>query len=340
METAHLGARGPLVSRVGLGTMSVLAEDDTEAATRLVHAALDTGITLVDTADVYGDGSVEEFLGAALRGRRDGVVLATKVGLPMNADPESAGGSARWIRRAVDDSLRRLQTDYIDLYQLHRPDPATPIDETVEVLGRLVEEGKIRHHGHSVYPADLIVEAQWAAARVAVAAPVSDQPPYSILVRGVERAVLPAASRHGLGVIAWGPLNGGWLTGKYRRGVPAPAGSRAARGNPFVKADDEVKLDLVARLETVAREAGLSMLELGMSWPLQHPAISSVLIGPRTERQLGELVAAASARLGPALLDAVDEIVPPGCDVDPRNAGWTSPGFDIVARRRPASSPG
>ncbi|MDO8383027.1 MAG: aldo/keto reductase [Microbacterium sp.] len=340
MESTRLGERGPVVSRVGIGTMSVLAEGDRTAAARLVHAALDAGLTLIDTADVYGDGAVEEFLGDALRGRRDEVVLATKVGLPMNADPGRAGGSAKWIRQAVEDSLRRLRTDRIDLYQLHRPDPTTPVAETVEVFGQLVQEGKVRYPGHSVFPAELIVEAQWAAERAGVPAPVSDQPPYSILVRGVERAVLPTARSHGLGIIAWGPLNGGWLTGKYRRGVPAPADSRAARGNPFVKADDEVKLDVVERLGRVAREAGLTMLQLGMSWPLQHPAITSVLIGPRTQDQLDELIAAASMTIEPAVLDAVDEIVPPGVDVDPRNAGWTPGGLAMTERRRMASGVG
>ncbi|GAA1705600.1 aldo/keto reductase [Microbacterium sediminicola] len=337
MEMRHLGSAGPAVSAIGLGTMSLMTTNDERAAGELLGRALDAGVTLVDTADVYGDGEVESALGRLLASRRDAVVLATKVGLPMNGDPERAGGSRRWIVRAVEDSLRRLQTDHIDLYQLHRPDPSTPIDETVAAFDELRQAGKIRWAGSSVFPAEMLVESQWAAERQGVAPFVSEQSPYSILVRGTERAVLPAAQAHGVGVIAWSPLNGGWLTGKYRRGVAAPEGSRAASGNPFVRADDEAKLAVTERLARIADAAGLSLMQLGLGWAQEHPAISSVLVGPRTIEQLDQLLAAAQTRLSAATLDAIDEVVAPGTSVDPRNEGWSSPALAAPARRRVAS---
>jgi aryl-alcohol dehydrogenase (NADP+) len=328
-----LGARGPEVSRIGLGTMSIMGAGDEAAVIRLVRAAIDGGITLIDTADVYGDGAVERVVGRALRGRRDDVVLATKVGLPMAGDRERSGGSARWIRAAVDDSLRRLSTDRIDLYQLHRPDLSTPIEETVAAFRELEQAGKIRFAGSSVFPPELIVEARWAAQRLDAEGFVSEQPPYSILVRGVEPGVLPTCRRHGVGVIVWGPLNGGWLTGKYRSDAPAPDGSRGALGNPFVRTDDVRKLQLVQQLDDVARAADMSLLELALSWPLHHPAVSSVLIGPRTEEQLAALLSAGAVSIEASVLDAVDAIVAPGLNVDPLNAGWAPPGLRLEERR-------
>lgn len=333
MISTTLGNDGPPVSRLGLGTMSLLTSLDRREAVALVHEALDAGISLVDTADVYGDGAVEELVGAALAGRRENVVLATKVGLPMGGDPERSGGSRRWVRTAVQDSLRRLGTDRVDLYQLHRPDPLTPVEETVGAFGELIAEGSVRFAGSSVFPAELIVETRWAADRIGAAPWVSEQLPYSILVRGVERAVLPTCHRHGVGVLVWGPLNGGWLTGKYRRGEAPPPGSRAATGNPFVRADDDRKLDAVARLAAVADEAGLDLATLALAWPLHHPAVSGVLIGPRTPEQLRALLRAAEVRLGDDVLDAIDAVVAPGVDVDPRNAGWVSPGLAVAERR-------
>ncbi|OJV93978.1 MAG: aldo/keto reductase [Microbacterium sp. 67-17] len=340
MRTRALGTRGPVVSSVGLGTMSLPLHEGERTATRIVHAALDAGITLIDTADVYGDGAVEELLGRVLGARRDDVVLATKVGLPMGGDPTRAGASARWIERAVDDSLRRLRTDRIDLYQLHRPDPATPLEETVTALERLRAAGKIRWSGSSVFPAEMLVEAQWVAERTGAAPMTSEQAPYSILVRGIERAVLPAAESHGIGVIAWGPLNGGWLTGKYRRGAEPPAGSRAAQGNPFVRADDERKLAVTEQLRRVADDAGLTLTELSLGWVGEHPGITSVLIGPRTPEQLTELLTAADTALDAPALDAIDAIVAPGTSIDPRNEGWTPPGLSPEARRGGRGSEG
>lgn len=319
--------------------MSLLGAGSADEAVRLVRSALDAGITLVDTADVYADGAVEELLGTALRGRREEVTLATKVGLPMGGDPERSGGSRRWIVEAVEGSLRRLQTDRIDLYQLHRLDPLTPIEETVAAFEELRAAGKIVCAGSSVFPAESMVDAAWAAERLGAARWISEQPPYSILVRGIERSVLPTARRLGQGVVAWSPLNGGWLTGKYRRDVAPPEGSRAALGNPFVRVDDELKLRAVDALRAVADQAGLSLLEMSLSWPLVHPDVSSVLIGPRTRDQLAELLAASGHQLDDATLNAIDEIVAPGTNLDPRNAGWVSPGLDVGRRRtaRPAS---
>lgn len=335
IPTLILGRTGPPVSRLGLGTMSLLTSLERREAIALVHEAIDAGLSLIDTADVYADGAVEELLGAALRDRRDEVVLATKVGLAMGGDSQCSGGSRRWVHTAVRDSLRRLRTDRIDLYQLHRPDPATPVEETVDAFGELIDQGLVRYAGSSVFPAELVVETRWAAERSGRPAWVSEQLPYSMLVRGVERAVLPTCRRHGIGVLVWGPLNGGWLTGKYRRGEAPPAGSRAAAGNPFVRVDDERKLDVVEQLSAVADQAGLDLTTLALAWPLQHPAVSSVLIGPRTPEQLRALLRAAQVRLSADVLDAVDAVVAPGTDVDPRNAGWVSPGLAPQARRFP-----
>jgi aryl-alcohol dehydrogenase (NADP+) len=338
MERTRLGSRGPSISRFGLGTMSLLTSQDRKAAAAMVHQAIDRGINLIDTADVYDNGAVEEALGEALRGRRHDVVLATKVGLPMNGDKERSGGSKRWITRAVEDSLRRLRTDYIDLYQLHRPDPATPAAETVEAFEGLVRAGKIRHAGSSVFPPEMLVEFQWEAEKQQAAPLVSEQAPYSILVRGIEAGTLPVCRKHGIGTLVWSPLNGGWLTGKYRRGEPAPDGSRAANGNPFVRADDERKLERVEALAPLAAAAGLSLSQMSLAWPLAHPGVSAVLLGPRTSDQLAELLHADGIVLAPDLLDAIDAVVAPGANVDPRNAGWVSPGLHRDQRRVSAAS--
>jgi len=333
MEQTRLGTRGPSVSRYGLGTMSLLTSQDKKAAAALVHQAIDRGINLIDTADVYDNGAVEEALAEALRGRRHDVVLATKVGLPMNGDRQRSGGSKRWITQAVEDSLRRLGTDYIDIYQLHRPDPATPAAETVEAFDRLQRAGKIRYAGSSVFPPELIVEFQWEAERQGATPFVCEQAPYSILVRGIEAGTLPVCRKYGIGTLVWSPLNGGWLTGKYRRGEPAPDGSRAASGNPFVRADDERKLACVEALAPLAAEAGLSLSQMSLAWTLAHPGVSSVLLGPRTPAQLTQLLEADGVVLSPDLLDAIDAIVAPGVNVDPRNAGWVSPGLQRDQRR-------
>ncbi|HUA94716.1 MAG TPA: aldo/keto reductase, partial [Acidimicrobiales bacterium] len=231
MELRHLGRTGVRVSPLCLGAMMFGAwgNPDHDDSTRIIHRALDAGINFVDTADVYSDGESEEIVGKALKHRRDDVVLATKVHGVMGKDPNRQGNSRRWIVKACEDSLRRLGTDWIDLYQVHRPDPDVDVDETLGALTDLVRAGKVRSVGSSTFPPSAIVEAQWTAERRGRERFVTEQPPYSILVRGVEGEVLPVCQRYGLGVIPWSPLAGGWLTGRYREGREAPTSHRASR---------------------------------------------------------------------------------------------------------------
>jgi aryl-alcohol dehydrogenase-like predicted oxidoreductase len=336
VEHRTLGRSGIEVSRFGLGTMVLGAwgNTDHESCHRLVDRAIEAGINLIDTADVYAFGESEEIVGAALRGRRDGIVLATKFHNPMGDDPNQRGNSRRWINRAVEDSLRRLRTDRIDLYQIHRPDPTTDISETIDALTDLVRAGKILAWGTSTFPAEELVETCWAAERRAVAGPHSEQPPYSILARGIERDVLPTCLRHGIGVIAWSPLSGGWLTAKYRRDADAPADSRAATNPDHFDADNEAKLDAVERLSAIASAAGLTLAELALGWVVEHPAVSAALLGPRTEAQLDELLRAVDVHLSADVLDAIDEVVAPGVDLNPGDRGWDPPGLRAPARRR------
>lgn len=336
MERRTLGRTGIEVSKLGLGTMVLGAwgNTDHDACHRIVHAALDAGINLVDTADVYAFGESEEIVGRALRDRRDDIVLATKFHNPMGDDSNRRGNSRRWINRAVEDSLRRLATDRIDLYQIHRPDPATDLAETVDALTDLVRSGKILAWGTSTFPAEEIVRTCWVADRRSVAGPHTEQPPYSILCRGIERDVLPVCRREGIGVIVWSPLSGGWLTGKYRRDAEAPAGSRADTNPDHFDIGNDTKFDAVERLVAIATEAGLSPTELAVAWTVEHPAVTSALIGPRTAEQLDELLAAADVRLDDEVLDAIDAVVPPGTDLNPADRGWEPPGLDVDARRR------
>jgi aryl-alcohol dehydrogenase-like predicted oxidoreductase len=339
MELRTLGRTGVRVSRFGLGTMVLgpWGNTDESACHRLIHRALDAGINLVDTADVYGNGETEEIVGSALEGRRDGVVLATKFHNPVGDDPDPnrSGNSRRWIMTAVEDSLRRLRTDHIDLYQVHRPDPDTAIEETVEALSDLVRAGKIRAWGTSTFGADEIVEAHWAAERSGAIGPHCEQPPYSILCRGIERDVLPTCRRRGMGVITWSPLSGGWLTGKYTREDPAPEGSRAETNPDHFDGGNEAKFDAVERLGRVASEVGLPLTALALAWVVEHPSVSACLLGPRTEDQLAGLLEAAATRLDEDTLDAIDAIVEPGTNVNPADSGWTPPGLAVEMRRRP-----
>ena len=332
-----LGRTGIKVSPLGLGTMVLGAWGNTDHAEcgRIIHRAIDAGINLVDTADVYAAGESEEIVGGALRGRRDDVVLATKFHGSMGDDPNRQGNSRRWINRAVEASLRRLGTDRIDLYQVHRPDPETAIEETVDALTDLVRAGKILAWGTSTFPAADLVEAHWAAARHDVAGPHTEQPPYSILNRGIEAEVLPVCRRYGMGVLVWSPLAGGWLTGKYRRDDPAPRGTCAETNAEHFDAGNEAKFDAVERLAGIAAQAGLPLAHLALAWCTEHPAVTSALIGVRTIDQLEDLVAAGDVTLDADVLDAVDEVVAPGVDLNPGDAGWTPPGLAVEARRRP-----
>lgn len=338
MEYRPLGRTGMHVSRFGLGTMvlGVWGNTDLDECERIVHRALDAGINLVDTADVYGFGENEEIVGRAIAGRRDDVVLCTKFHNPVGVhdDPNRRGNSRRWIARAIDDSLRRLGVDHVDVYQVHRPDPSTDIAETVAALDDLVTAGKIRAWGTSTFPADQLVEAHWAAERLGCIGPRTEQPPYSIFTRGIERDVLPLARRYGTGVLVWSPLSGGWLTGKYTRSQPAPAGSRADTNPDHFDGGNERKFDAVERLSAIARGAGLPLAHVALAWATEHPAVTAALIGPRTEEQLDDLLGAADVVLPSDVLDAIDEVVAPGVDLNPADVGWTPPGLGRDQRRR------
>ena len=338
MEYRPLGGTGVQVTHLCLGAMMFGAwgNPDHDECVRIIHAALDGGVNFVDTADVYSHGESEEIVGRALKGRRDQVVLATKFHARMGDDPNMGGNSRRWAVQACEASLRRLGTDWIDLYQVHRPDPSVDVDETLGALTDLVHAGKIRSFGSSTFPAEAIVEAQWVAERRGRERFVCEQPPYSIFARRVEADVLPTCERYRMGVIAWSPLNGGWLTGKYRRGQEPPAGSRGARnwGGRMNAPESARKLDLVEDLMKVAADAGVSLTHLAQAWVVHHPAVTSAIIGPRTMEQLTDLLAGQDVALDEATLDRIDELVAPGTNVNPGDAGWTPPALDARRRRR------
>nr|WP_221239661.1 aldo/keto reductase [Longimicrobium terrae] len=312
-----------------------LANSDHDECIRMIHKALDFGINFIDTADMYSRGESEEIVGKALKGRREDVVLATKAFHPMGDDPNRRGGSRRWLTTALEDSLRRLGTDYIDLYQIHRPAPDTDIEETLSVLTDFIREGKVRAIGASTFPASDIVEAQWVAERRGLARFRTEQPPYSILNRSIEREVLPACQRYGMGVMAWSPLAKGMLTGRYRRGEPAPDTLRA-KYMPAAMSN-EASLDKVEQLIPVAESAGMSLMHMALAFVVAHPALTSAIIGPRTPEHLDGLLAGAEVVLTDEILDRIDEIVPPGVDVAPlEGAAYTPPWIAQPAlRRRP-----
>lgn len=291
---------------------------------RMVARALDAGITLFDTADMYDDGTSETILGDALRGHRDRVVLATKVGNPMAGDAARSGLSRRWITRACDDSLRRLQVDHIDLYQMHRPDPTTPIDETLAALNDLVTAGKVRAIGTSTFSAEQLDEVHKRSAALGFARPISEQPPYSALARGIETEVLPTCRRHNVGVIVWAPLNGGWLTGKYQ-GTASDAESRALRQpDHFDHGEESIRVEkqpLVESLAAIASEAGMSLKQLALAFVLDDPAITAAIIGPRTPTQLDDLLTLGPLTLPAGVRDAIDAVIVPGRNVNPADAG-------------------
>jgi len=344
MQYRTLGPTGIKVSHLCLGSMMLGAwgNPDHDEGERIIHAAVDGGVNFVDTADVYSAGESEEIVGRALKGRRDDVVLATKFHARMGEDRNAGGNSRRWIARAVEDSLRRLGTDWIDLYQVHRPDPTCDIDETLGALSDLVHAGKVRAVGTSTFPAEDLVEAQWVAERRHRERFVSEQPRYSIFVRAAEAAVLPTCGRYGIGVIAWSPLNGGWLTGKYRLGQDPPKGSRATRDRLPDRYDtkhphNRAKFDDLEELAEVASDSGCSLAHLAMAWVVRHPAVTSAIIGPRTMDQLDDLLAGQDVTLDDAALDRIDEVVPPGVTLNPADDGYTPPALrDAAQRRRPA----
>jgi aryl-alcohol dehydrogenase-like predicted oxidoreductase len=326
MKRRILGGTGMSVSEYALGAMMFGAQGNTDDAesVRIIHRALDAGINFVDTADVYSAGQSEEIVGKALEGRRDDVVLATKFGLSMGPDPNQRGGSPRWIARAVEASLRRLGTDHIDLYQMHRPDPHTDLDETLSALSDLVRSGKVRAFGSSTFPPELIVEAQWVAQRHGHHRFRTEQPRYSILNRSIEAAVLPTAQRHGMGVLTYGPLGSGWLSG---RADPTQGHRTAAAAGVFDQSvpENRAKLEAVGRLAELAADAGMPLTHLAIAFVRSHPAVTSVLIGPRRPEHLDDLLAGADVELGEDILDRIDQIVAPGTELNPADNYLATP---------------
>jgi aryl-alcohol dehydrogenase-like predicted oxidoreductase len=335
-----LGQTGINVSAYCLGAMmfGFAGNSDRAECRRIVDTALNAGINFIDTADMYSNGESEEIVGELLGGVRDEVILATKFHFPMGEGRNRSGNSRRWIVRALDDSLRRLQTDWIDLYQVHRPDPSTDIEETLSALNDLTSEGKIRAFGCSTFPPEQIIEAHWAAARRGLASFRTEQSPYSLLARAIEASVLPVCQRSGMGVLTWSPLAGGFLSGKYRSGEPVDLTSGRAALQPE-RFDHEIpenaaKLALTDQLAALAQELGTTLPSLALAFPLTHPVVSSVIIGPRTLDQLQRILAGAELALDDATLDRIDQIVPPG--VDHYRTTWRPAHLDQPhARRRP-----
>ncbi len=342
IEQRKLGSTGVSVSPLCLGAMMFGAwgNTDHEDSVRIIHRALDAGINFIDTADVYSRGESEEIVGKALAGgRRDAVVLATKVHGRMHDDDQNQfGNSRRWIVAEVENSLRRLKTDWIDLYQIHRPEPDTDIDETLGALSDLVRAGKVRYVGSSTFPASQIVEAQWVAERRGRERFVCEQPQYSMLVRRVEAEVLPVCAKYGMGVIPWSPLAGGWLSGRYSRGGDSPADSRRAQMLPsrydMSIPANQAKLEAAQALGELAEGAGMSLIEMALAFVVNHPAVTAAIIGPRTMEQLESQLAALETRLGDDVLDRIDEIVPPGTNVNQNDTGWDPPWLTDSSQRR------
>jgi aryl-alcohol dehydrogenase-like predicted oxidoreductase len=340
MNHRTLGRTGMKVTPLCLGAMMFgeWGNPDHDDSVRIIHRALDAGINFIDTADVYSRGESEEIVAKALAGgRRDNVVLATKVHGTMGDDPNEFGNSRRWIVREVENSLRRLNTDWIDLYQIHRPEQDTDIDETLGALSDLIHQGKVRAIGSSTFPASQIVEAQWVAERRGRERFVCEQPPYSMLVRGIEADVLPTCARYGMGVIPWSPLAGGWLSGKWRKGVEPPKSSRAERlpqRFDLSLPGNQRKLEAAEQLAQLAEEAGMTLIEMALAFVINHPAVTAAIIGPRTMEQLESQLTAADVTLSADVLDRIDEIVPPGTNLNAGDAGWSNPALEPSARRR------
>jgi aryl-alcohol dehydrogenase-like predicted oxidoreductase len=340
MNYRILGRTGVRVSPLCLGAMMFgqWGNPDHGDGIKIIHRALDAGINFIDTADIYSRGESEEIVGKALAdGRRDKVILATKFHASMGDDPNQQGNSRRWIFQEVEASLRRLRTDWIDLYQVHRPSADTDIEETLGALSDLVTQGKVRYVGSSTFPASRIVEAQWTARERGLTRFVCEQPPYSLLVRGVEADILPTCQRHGMGVIPWSPLAGGWLSGKWRKGSAPPSSARAARvpsRYDLSLPSNQRKLEVADALGQLADTAGMSLVHLAIAFVIKHPAVTSAIIGPRTMEQLESQLGAADLTLDSALLDRIDALVEPGTNLNPADAGWDNPALAPAARRR------
>jgi aryl-alcohol dehydrogenase-like predicted oxidoreductase len=339
MTHRTLGRTGVQVSPLCLGAMMFgeWGNGDHNESNRIIDAALEAGINFIDTADVYSRGESEEIVGKAIKDKRDDVVLATKFHGPMGDDPNESGNSRRWIFKEVESSLKRLQTDWIDLYQVHRWDPWTDHEETLGALTDLVRQGKVRSIGSSTYPAAEIVKAQNVAKERNLQRYVTEQPPYSLLVRHVENDVLPTALDYGMGVIPWSPLAGGWLSGKWRKGAEAPASSRAQRipkRFDLSLPENQAKLEAADALAQLAEESGMTLIHMALAFVINHPAVTAAIIGPRTLEQLESQVGAADVTLSADVLDRIDEIVAPGRTINPVDAGWSNPALEPSARRR------
>jgi aryl-alcohol dehydrogenase-like predicted oxidoreductase len=340
MEHHLLGRTGVSVSKLCLGAMMFGAwgNSDHDESIRIIHQALDAGVNFIDTADVYGAGEAEEIVGKALAGgKRDDVILATKFHGAMSEDPNRQGSSRRWIMRAVEDSLRRLDTDWIDLYQVHRPRTDTDIAETLSALTDLVRQGKVRYIGASTFPASQIVEAQWVARERNLQRFVTEQPAYSMLVRRVEEDILPTCQRHGMGVLSYSPLTGGWLSGRWRKDAGQQSSSRAGRlpeRFDLSQPANQRKLDAVEQLAQLADETGITLIQMAIAFVLNHPAITSAIVGPRTMEQLEGQLAAADVVLDAGVLDRIDEIVAPGTTINPVDNSFENPALKPAARRR------
>jgi aryl-alcohol dehydrogenase-like predicted oxidoreductase len=338
MDYRPLGRTGVQVSPLCLGAMMFgpWGNKDEADSIRIIHRALDAGINFVDTADVYSNGISEEITGKALAGRRDDVILATKFFVPMSDNPNHRGGSRRWIIQEVENSLRRLGTDRIDLYQVHRPDPAVDIEETLGALSDLVHQGKIRYIGSSSFSGSQIVEAQWASRTRNLERFVTEQPPYSILVRGIENDVLPAVLRHGMGTLTYSPLSGGWLSGKYRKGGSVSPNSSARPSARFDmdRPANQHKLDVVDALAQLAEANGMTLIEMAIAFAINHPGVTAAIVGPRTMEQLESYLPATDIRLSVDILDRIDELVAPGVTLNPDDDSYGTHELLPGARRR------
>jgi aryl-alcohol dehydrogenase-like predicted oxidoreductase len=339
MEYRVLGRTGVRVSPLCLGAMMFgdWGNQDHDDSVRIIHRALDAGINFIDTADVYSRGESEEIVGKALKGRRDRVVLATKVHGVMGDGPNEQGNSRAWIIQECDASLRRLGTDWIDLYQVHRWDEETAHEETLGALSDLVRAGKVRYVGSSTFPPSEIVAAQWTAQKRGLERYVCEQPPYSMLVRGVEAEVLPVCQEYGMGVIPWSPLAGGWLTGRWRKGQDVPTSTRAHRipgRYDLSLPQNQRKLEAADAFAQLAEEAGMTLIHLALAFVINHPAVTAAIVGPRTMEQLESQLGAVDVKLDGALLDRIDEIVAPGTNFSRADSGFVPPAIADPSRRR------
>lgn len=339
MELRLLGKTGVSVSKFcfGAGMFGYFGNADESECRRMVDRAIDAGINYFDTSDVYSHGESETILGKALKGKRDDVVLATKFSLPMDDNPNHRGNSRRWIIREVENSLRRLETEYIDLYQVHRPDVTTDIDETLGALSDLIHQGKVRMIGSSTFPAEQIVEAHWVSEKRGRERFRTEQPPYSIFARRIEADILPTCQRYDMGVVVWSPLSQGWLTGKWRHGQK-PNDTQRQNLQPHLyemdRPDNQLKLDLVEELTRIASDAGTNLMHMALAFVCAHPAVTSAIIGPRTYEQLEGLLEGANLELTDEVLDAIDALVPPGTNVSHDDDGYVAPEIEDKSLRR------